>query len=171
VLRLILAFVEIAFHRRSPEDLPASRMFFGAVLVVYLAVGLVTTRYLQVVAYPELMVLFDTVFGLGFVWGVLRAFERQRRFRQAACAVLGTDTLLNLVTVPLVLWHGSLHAPGSETTIPQILFVLVAIWSVDISAFIMARALERPYVLTVAIMLGYLLLQVSVRAQLFPAAT
>jgi hypothetical protein len=171
VLRLILAFVEIAFHRRSPEDLPASRMFFGAVLVVYLAVGLVTTRYLQVVAYPELMVLFETVLGLGFVWGVLRMFERQRRFRQTACAVLGTDTLLNLVTVPLVLWHGSLHAPNSETTIPQILFVLVAIWSVDISAFIMARALERPYVLTVAIMLGYLLLTVSVRAQLFPTHT
>jgi hypothetical protein len=79
--------------------------------------------------------------------------------------------LLNLVTVPLVLWNGSLHAPNTETTIPQVLFILVAIWSVDISAFIMARALERPYVLTVAIMLGYLLLTVSVRVQLFPPAT
>jgi hypothetical protein len=171
VLRLIIAFVEIAFHRRSPGDLPASRVFFGAVLAVYLVVGLVTTRYLHLVAYPELMVLFEAALGLAFIWGVLRAFERERRFRQTACAVLGTDTLLNLVTVPLVLWHGSLHAPNTDTTIPQILFVLVAIWSVDISAFIMARALERPYVLTVAIMLGYLLLTVSVRVQLFPPAT
>jgi hypothetical protein len=171
VLRLILAFVEIAFHRRSPEDLPASRAFFASVLAVNLVVGLVTTRYLKVVAYPELLVLFETVLALAFIWGVLRAFERQRRFRQTACAVLGTDTLLNLVTVPLVLWHGSLHAPAAETTIPQILFVLVAIWSIDVSAFIMARALERPYVLTVAIMLGYLLLSVSVRAQLFAPAT
>ena len=61
-----------------------------------------------------------------------------------------------------------LFRSDSTTTIPQVLFVLVAIWSVDISAFIMMRALERPYVLSVAIMLGYLLLSVSVRAQLFP---
>ena len=171
MVRLIIAFVEIAFHRRNPGDLPASRVFFGVVLAVYLVVGLVTTRSLQIVKYPELMVLFETALGLAFIWGVLRAFERERRFRQTACAVLGTDTLLNLVTVPLVLWHGSLHVPNTETTIPQVLFVLVAIWSVDISAFIMARALERPYVLTVAIMLGYLLLSVSARAQLFPPAT
>ena len=171
MLRLISAFVEIAFHRRSPGDLPASRVFFGAVLAVYLVVNLVTTRSLHIVRYPELMVLFETTLGLAFIWAVLRAFERQRRFRQAACAVLGTDTLLNLFTVPLVLWHGSLHAPDTETTIPQVLFVLVAIWSVDISSFIMARALERPYVVAVAIMLGYLLLSVSVRAQLFPPAT
>ncbi len=111
MLRLIVAFVEIAFHRRSPGDLPASRVFFGAVLAVYLVVGLVTTRYLHIVAYPELLVLFETALGLAFIWAVLRAFEHQRRFRQTACAVLGTDALLNLVTVPLVLWHGSLHAP------------------------------------------------------------
>jgi hypothetical protein len=171
VLRLISAFVEIAFHRRNPGDLPASRVFFGSVLMVYLVVNLVTTRALHIVQYPELMVVFEAVLGLAFFWAVLRAFERQRRFRQAACAVLGTDTLLNLVTVPLVLWHGSLHAPDGQTTIPQVLFVLVAIWSVDISAFILARAIERPYVLAVAIMLGYLLLSVSVRAQLFPPTT
>jgi hypothetical protein len=171
VLRLILAFVDIALHRKSPEHLPASRFFFAAVLVVYLAVALVTTRCLEIVAYPELMIAFETVLGLAFVWSVLRLFERQRRFRQTACAVLGTDTLLNLLTVPLVLWHRSLGAPDTEATVPLVLYVLVAIWSIDVSAFIMARALERPYVLTVAIMLGYVLLSVSVRATLFPPAT
>ena len=171
MLRLILAFVEIALHRQSPADLPASRFFFTAVFVVYLAVALVTTRYLDIVAYPELMTAFETVLGLAFIWSVLRAFERQARFRQTACAVLGTDTLLNLLTVPLVLWHRSLGAPATDATLPLVLYVLVAIWSVDISAFIMARAIERPYVLTVAIMLGYLLLLVSVRATLFPPAT
>jgi len=171
VLRLILAFAEIAVHRKSPADLPSSQFFFTVVLVVYLAVALVTTRYLDIVAYPELMALLETVLALAFIWSVLRAFERQRRFRQTACAVLGTDTLLNLLTVPLVIWHRSLGAPDTETTIPQIMYVIVAIWSVDVSAFILARALERPYVLAVAIMLGYLLLSVSVRATLFPPTT
>jgi hypothetical protein len=169
VLRLILAFVEVAFHRRSPADLPASRMFFLAVFVVYFAVGIVSTRYLQIGKYPELMVTFETVLGLAFIWSVLHAFQRERRFRQTAVAMLGADTFLNLLTVPLLLWHTSLHASPGETTLPYVLFLLVGIWSLDVSAFILSRALERPYVLAVAIMLGYLLLSVSARVTLFPA--
>ena len=169
--RLILAFVDIAFHRRGPEHLPASSFLFTAVLVVYFVVSLLTTHYLNIVAHPLLMTELQTVLGLAFIWSVLRAFERQRRFRQTACAVLGTDTLLNLLSLPLAFWHRSLGAPEAQTTIPEILFILVAIWSVDISAFIMARALERPYVLTVAIMVGYLLLSISVRITLFPPTT
>jgi len=170
VLRLILAFVEIAFHRRSPEDLPASRGFLAAVLVVYVVLGFVTTRYLEIADYPELMVAFDTVVELGFIWAVLRAFERERRFRQTAVAVLGADTLLNLVSVPLWFWHRSLHAPKDEATLPYMLVLLVMLWSVDVSAFILSRALERPYVLTVAIMLGYVLLSIGVDATFFPAS-
>ena len=169
VLRLILAFVEIAFHRRSPADLPASRAFFLAVFVVYFGVGIVSTRYLQVGKYPELMVTFETVLALAFIWSVLHAFQRERRFRQTAVAMLGADTFLNLLTVPLPLWHTSLHANPGETTVPDVLFLLVAIWSLDVSAFILSRALERPYVLAMAIMLGYLLLSVSARVTLFPA--
>jgi hypothetical protein len=164
----MLAFVEIAFHRRSPADLPASRAFFLAVFVVYVAVGLLSTRLLQIGKYPELMVAFETVLGLAFIWSVLHAFQRERRFRQTAVAMLGTDTFLNLLTVPLLIWHASLHAKPEETTVPYVLFVLVGIWAIDVSAFILSRALERPYVLAVAIMLGYLLLEVSARITLFP---
>jgi len=171
LLRLILAFVEVAFHRRSPADLPASRGFFIAVLAVYVGVELVTTRYLQVDKYPELEVAFDTVLGLAFMWSVLHAFRRERRFRQAAVAMLGADTFLNLLTVPLLSWHASLHAKPEDATLPYVLFVLVVIWSVDVSAFILSRALERPYVLAVAIMLGYVLLEVSAHVTLFPPAT
>jgi hypothetical protein len=169
VLRLILAFVEVAFHRRSPADFPASRAFFAAVFVVYFGIGLVSTRYLQVGKYPELEVTFETALGLAFIWSVLHAFQRERRFRQTAVAMLGADAFLNLLTVPLLIWHASLHAKPGETTVPYILFLLVAIWSLDVSAFILSRALERPYVLAVAIMLGYLLLSVSARVTLFPA--
>ncbi len=168
MLRLIFAFVEIAFHRRSPEDLPSSRGFFVAVLVVNLVLAFVTAHYLQLVAYPELMVAVDTAIELGFLWGVLRMFDRERRFRQTATAVLGVDTLLNLVNVSLLAWHRELHVPKDEVTIPYMLTLLVLVWSVDVSSFILARALERPYVLAVAIMLGYLLLSISADATFFP---
>ena len=168
MLRLILAFVEIALHRRSPEDLPSSRGFFVAVLVVNLFFAVVTARYLQLVAYPELMIVFDTALELGFIWGVLRMFERERRFRQTAAAVLGVDVLLGLLNLALLIWHRALHVPKDDVTIPYMLSLVVLIWSVDVSSFILSRAVERPYVLTVAIMLGYLLLSISADATFFP---
>jgi hypothetical protein len=168
VLRLILAFVEIAFHRRSPEDLPSSRGFFVVVLVVNIVLVLGTSRYLHLAPYPELMVAFDTLLELGFIWGVLRMFERERRFRQTATAVLGVDAILGFVNFGLLIWHRALHAPKDEVTVPYMLSLLVLIWSVDVSAFVLSRAVERPYVLTVAIMLGYVLLSISADATFFP---
>jgi len=170
VLRLILAFVEIAFHRRSPESLPSSRGFFVTVLVMNIVLAVATSRYLQLVAYPELMIAFDTIFELAFIWGVLRMFGHERRFRQTAVAVLGVDVLLGLLNMALLTWHRALNVPKDEVTIPYMLTLVVVIWSVDVSSFVLSRAIERPYVLTAAIMLGYLLLSISADATFFPSS-
>jgi hypothetical protein len=169
VLSLIVAFVEIALHRRGPEHLPASRFLFTLVVVIYLVVALLTTRVLNDPSYPIPAVLIQLVLELAFIWCVLRAFERQRRFVQAATAVFGTDTLLNLLGLPLVAWHRALDAPPTELTLPQLLqFLLWVVWSIDISAVIMARALERPYVVALAIVVGYSMLSAALHFTLFP---
>jgi len=170
VLALILAFVDIALHRRGPEHLPASRFLLALALVVNLAAGAVTVRLLRDPVFPLAAVLIQTALELAFVWCVLRAFERPRRFVQAASAVLGTDTLLTLIGWPLLLWHRSLGAPPTELTLPQTLDFLIWVWSIDISASIMSRALERPYVVALAIVIGYVMLSLSLRVTLFPAA-
>jgi hypothetical protein len=102
-----------------------------------------------------------------FVWAVLRLFDRERRFKQTATALLGADTLLNLLSLPLVLWNQSLEG----ATAPALLFLLLAIWSIDIAGFVLSRTLERPYALGVAIMLGYVLLSISLRMSFFPTTS
>ena len=169
--RLISAFVEIAFHRRGPEQLPSSGFLLALVLAANLGIALLTVSLADVVDHPVLMVIVDAAFWLAFVWCVLRAFERERRFRQTASALLGTDTLLSLLGLPIVLWHRALNAPPTEATLPSVFYLLIVVWSVDIGAFILSRALDRMYVLAVAIVVGYLLLSISLRATLFPPAT
>jgi hypothetical protein len=171
VLSLILPFVDIALHRRGPEHLPASRFLFTLVLVTYLVVAFFTTLILNDPGYPMPAVILQFVLELAFIWCVLRAFERQRRFMQAACAVFGTDTLLNLVALPLILWHRALAVPVTEITLPQVLQFLLWVWSIDIAASIMSRALERPYVVAVAIVVGYELLSASLHFTLYPPAS
>jgi hypothetical protein len=113
------------------------------------------------------VLLTDTALDLVFVWAVLRLFDRERRFKQTATALLGADTLLNLLSLPLVLWNQSLEG----ATAPALLFLLLAIWSIDIAGFVLSRTLERPYALGVAIMLGYVLLSISLRMSFFPTTS
>jgi uncharacterized membrane protein YagU involved in acid resistance len=155
---LISAFVDIALHRRGPEHLPASQFLLGLLVATNLAAGLLTVQIADDPALPFAAVLIQTALELAFIWCVLRAFERQRRFIQSAAAVLGTDMLLALLEWPLLVWDKSLDAPLTELTLPRMIDFLIWAWSIDISAAIMSRALERPYVVALAIVIGYVML-------------
>ena len=168
MLRLILAFVEIAFHRRGPDGLPSSRFLLGVLLVAYLVVAFVALRASPDVTHPIALLATDTAFYFVFVWSVLKAFDHERRFKQTWSAMLGTDTLLNVLGVPLLILSQSLKTAHADSSVADILSVLLWAWSIDISGFILSRALDRTYLLGVAIMLAYALLQISLRVSLFP---
>ncbi len=175
MLSLIIAFVDIALHRRGPDKLPASQFFFVLVLIVSVAVELVELLIAQVGERTLVLTLFDVVVDLAFVWAVLKAFGRERRFLQTATAILGTDALLNVLSLPLVLWNHALPSPETQTLASAVIFVLFLVltfWSIDISGFVLARAIERSYLIGVTIMLAYVMLSLSLRAQLIaPAAS
>ena len=173
MLRLILAFVDIMLHRRGPENLPSSQFLVWLLLAVAvgveLAIVLANDGTVRAAAVAMLIQFLD----VWFVWALLRTFNRQRRFRQTMCALLGTETILNLAGAPLVplLTASAAASPEPQITLPLLLTALLGVWSIDIAAFVFARALERPYVLCVAIMLGYVLLIVSLQTTLLPSGS
>ena len=100
------------------------------------------------------------ILGAVLVWAVLRTFNRTARFRQTMTAMLGADLLLSVLQAPLV---GPLLATppdpeNQQVTLPGVLWIVIIVWSIDISAFVLARALERPYLLCVALVIGYFFL-------------
>lgn len=172
MLRLILAFVDIMLHRRGPEHLPSSQFLVWALLVVSIGVELAilfaTDQPARLAGVSVLVALLD----VWFVWALLRTFNRQRRFWQTMSALLGADIILRIVGAPLVAMLDSSAAAADPTTgrpeitFPVLLAALITVWSIDIWAFVFSRALERPYILCVAIMLGYVLLIASLQASL-----
>jgi hypothetical protein len=86
--------------------------------------------------------------------------------------LLAAETIITLAGAPLApLVSASTPASGSadqQLTFPLFLIFLLGVWSIDIAAFVFARAIERPYLLCVAIMLGYVLLIFSLQASLLP---
>lgn len=171
MLRLIFAFVDIMLHRRGPEDLPSSTFLLWVLLAVSVAVELGLLAANGGSARAAVVGLLVAFLDLWFVWALLRAFGRERRFKQTMTALLGTETILNLLGAPLVPLVIASASAEPELTLPLILTALLGVWSIDIGAFVFSRALDRPYALCVAIMIAYVIMILTLRTTILQTTT
>ena len=169
--RLGLVFADIALHRRGPEHLPSSGFLFSLLLIMYLVASVVATQIAEPLARAVGMVLFDTALYVGFIWLLLSALSHPDRFLQTASAIFGAQTLLTLIGIPVLMMagfeNGELESPNAGTW----LFLLLILWSIDIAAFVLSRALQRSYVVGVMIVLGYSFGSFTLGGLLFPVAS
>jgi hypothetical protein len=167
VLRLIFALVDIMLHRRGPDGLPSSQFLFWLLLAVMLASSFAALIVGGITPPRAAVMLLVVGLEFWFVWALLRLFERQRRFRQTMTAVLGVDAVIAALTIPLIPF--SQPVVGGQMLPPASLAVLaLEIWSIDVHAFVLSRALDRPYLLTLAVTIAYVLLMMSLQATLLP---
>lgn len=169
VWRLIHLFIDIALHRRTAADVPASQLLLGLVLLADLAIA-VTALQLADLPRPLAQLAFDTLLYFGAIWLALSLFGRAPQFIQTATAFVGTDAFLNAITLPVLLWNQRLETP-SDASMPQLLLLVLFLWYVDIGGWILSKALGRPYVVGVGIMLVYVLTSMALRDALFPVTT
>jgi hypothetical protein len=161
VLRLVFAFVDIMLHRRGPESLPSSVFLFWSLLALSVVADCALLWFAGASGPAFFVSVLVTGLNLWFVWALLRTFNRQARFRQTMTAMLGAEVLLSLLQAPIV--RSLVEAPPQDPqnptiTLPGLLSLLIVIWWIDISAFVFSRALERPYFLCAAMVIGYFLL-------------
>lgn len=182
--RLSLAFLDIALHRRGPEDMPPSRFLFGFTLVCLLSVGLVSsfisTPPVRILELPSLgvsirfgfvkLMLFETAADLCFIWLVLWAFNHSRRFLQTATAILGVETLLACTALPFLAWNAAISSASGELTAASFLYLILFLWSLDVAGFVLARATENAYFVTLPIVIGYVIMSIFMRQHFLPAA-
>jgi hypothetical protein len=172
VLRLVSAFVDIAFHRRGPDTLPASSFLLGLTVAAYVFVFALTLEFAERV--PLVLVAafaINTVLSVLLTWALLRAFERERRLKQTMTALFGIDALLSALMLPILFLARSLDQSGSETIVAEVLYTIVLVWSIDVTGFVFGRAIERPYFLGLAFAIGFWLLLNALNASMFPPVT
>ena len=166
--RLIQVFSEIALHRRDPSELPASRFLLSLTFVTYLAVGFIS---LLVGAPAESLIgciILESFFYLWFIWLVLIVFNRSNRFLQTATALLGTETLLGIIRMPILAWVDATRTSGGEPTAGAFVYFLLLLWSIDVAGFVLSRALQNAYFVGVLIVMGYVAISFTLREYFFP---
>jgi len=171
VLRLIFAFVDIMLHRRGPDSLPSAPFLLWTVLALSIVAEWLIRWLGGEPARSFVVSLLVTGFDLWFVWGVLRAFSRTARFRQTMTAILGAEVLLTILQAPLVLAPPPSDPQDRTLTLLGVLSLLIFVWWLDINAFVLARALERPYFLCAALAIGYFFLIQSLQSTLLQPVT
>jgi hypothetical protein len=119
-------------------------------------------------ATTVLMLVADSAIYLLYVWLVLRFFKRPRRFLQTASALIGVDTLFALLSIPLLAWQRTLEAGGTEASVPVFLYLVLFLWSIDVAGYVLSRALQRPYIEGVLIVILYVMASFSVRYAIDP---
>lgn len=170
MLRLALVFVDIALHRKGPEDLPPSRFFFGLILLVYATVSLLALQINWPLSRALSMLVVDLALYLSFYWALLSLTRHSGRYWQTVTAVLGAETLLNVLAVPILLWRGTNPEQDATAAVQTGALALLLMWSIDIAGFVVARAIDKPYIVGVLIMVGYVVGSILLGQLLFPAA-
>jgi len=169
--RLGLEFVEIALHRRGPEHLPASGFLFGLLLLIYVIASVVATQIAQPLPRAVSMVIFDTALYVSFIWMLLAVFRYSNRFLQTISALLGAETFLTIIGIPILslagFENGTVETPNAGTW----LFFLLILWSIDVAGFVLSRALQQSYAVGVSVVLVYALGSFTLGGLLFPVAS
>lgn len=162
--------MEIALHRRGPEDLPASVFLFQLVLFAYVLIGTLSAAiYWRGAGQIALQVGLDLVLFFGFFWTVLGVYRKPERRLQTFIALLGTGGLLSALAIPLHLWRQAAGADQSTAMLPALGLFLLLLWSLAVTGHILHHALEIPYLGSVLLAMGYFALNVVLFALLFPA--
>jgi hypothetical protein len=168
---LILAFIEIALHRRGPESLPSSRFFVLGLLALDLPLGIIVLALRGVLGtYQFAFLLLDTLLYFGFIFAVLRFFGRDRRFSQTAGALIGTDLLINALSLPVTF---AATADGAiEQGSPLLwLYLALFLWWIDVAGYILSRALEQAYIVGLMFVILYVMTSFSLNSLLIPTSS
>jgi hypothetical protein len=170
VLRLIHAFLDVMLHRRGPDSMPPSSfllwLLLGASLVLQVLINAWAGGSMRAAAVDALILGLD----VWFVWALLRTFGKQPRFRQTMIALLGADIVLSVLFAPVLPLLAEQDPQNPELTLPVLLTIGAFVWAIDINSFVFSRALERPYFLCMAIVIGYALLIRSLQVTLLQSA-
>lgn len=170
MIPLVQVMVEIALHRRGPEDLPASPFLFRLVLLVYVVIGAMSAAvYWRSAAQVALQVGLDLVLFFAFFSAVLALYRKPGRWLQTFTALLGTGSLLGVFAIPLHLWRQGTGAGESAALLPALALFTLLIWSLAITGHILQHAVEIPYPGGVLLAVGYFALNLALLALLFPA--
>jgi hypothetical protein len=171
MLLLAKAFLDIAFWKRTPAQLPASMFLLGLVAAAAAVLEVVGALLPPASTHRiVLRIVLSVGLPLAFAWAILAVTRHRQRFLQTSIALLGVGVLAELVLYPIVSLSQVMGAENWASIPLEILMLIVWIGYVLACANIWRAAMDSGAMLGIAISVGCLLLTIVVEQQLLPDA-
>ncbi|GAB4393800.1 MAG: hypothetical protein Tsb005_13630 [Gammaproteobacteria bacterium] len=149
---IIRLFWQVCLLRLGPQDLPYSTTLFSLIILGYVGVNLAQGTFYQ----PLTSAIWQTCILLSvdllFLAVVLYLRTKIARYIQTACAILGVNTLINVLILPVALIHVTFIAQINNElalfALGMLFLILVLginIWLIVINSHIFRHALDVPF--------------------------
>jgi uncharacterized membrane protein YeaQ/YmgE (transglycosylase-associated protein family) len=165
VLTLFKTLVEIILFRKGPDEIPNSSLLFIVVATIWFLVGVIAVMVVESYKSPDLFVdLILAIVGLVFYAIVVNSFGRSARLVQCFTALLGCSVVFSIVLF------------AGRTILPMLItedetgwaVQLIWLWSIPVEGHIIARTIDRQWIIGFLIALAVLFAQLQLFAALKP---
>jgi hypothetical protein len=173
---LVRLFIDIALHRKGPQDVPTAGAILGLTLLAYIAMG-AATLWPSVAGMNMLVgqLALDLLLTVLIFGGLLALTGKAGRVRQTLAALFGTGALLSAIAVPFVWVAARVLADGAPTPgleVPALLstmaLFMVLLASLLVTGHIMRHALDWNYAAGVLTAAVYFAVSVGIFRRFFP---
>ncbi len=174
MLTILKSFLALCLLRMRPQDLPAVPALAVYAVVCYVAAGLlVAVQYISYAGAFGLVLLHALLFGF-LIWLLLWIRLMLNRFLQTFTALFGASAVLDLVSVPLVIWQQSMNSGDEMMTMGIVAALLLwawMFWSLLVIGHILRHAIDTILPIGVLLALLYMFITFSVTRSVFFTAS
>jgi len=165
VLTLFKTLIEIILLRKGPNHIPHSMLLLMVVAAIWFLVGIVAVMVIETYKSASLSIdLILAIAGLGFYAILVNSFGHSARLVRCFTALLGCAIVFSVVIYAgrliLPLWI----TPGETEWAVQFIWL----WSIPVEGHIIARTIDRQWVIGFVIALAVLFAQLQLYGVLKP---
>lgn len=168
---LLRVFFDICLLRQGPQDLPAAQALLWISLLAHAIGSLVLASISLSGEAAMLSALVESLLMVTLSYVLLAVNNRRARWLQTLTALAGTNVILVMFALPLMVWWQSLRAANLDQVIPALLILGLVIWNLMILAHIFRHALSSRFGLGMFTAIGYYCLSAVIIQLLVPMET
>ncbi|VAW50392.1 hypothetical protein MNBD_GAMMA06-1637 [hydrothermal vent metagenome] len=163
--------LQLLILKSTPQDLPYSLSLTVQLSVFYILSGIVV---LQTTLSPDDIyagILLGFIVQYAFAYMVLAALNKNARFMQTFCALIGAGLLFNLMSWPVFSVLANEATNDALKSSMSLVFLLLISWEVLVKAHIFKHALELKMFAALVLSFSLFFISVTLSQLLLPVST
>ncbi len=162
---LWLAFFDICRLRSGPQNLPASPILLKFTLLFYMIISGASSLMHLSVKEAILSTIADTALFVILPSSLLYITHYSIRIIQTLTALVGSNCVLSMLSLPLVFW---IKFYDGDVSFPMLLFLGLMVWNFIVYAHILRHALAVPFFVGAILTVIYEVLHLTILNQVVP---